>query len=319
MHVFIDTNILLTFYHFTDEELDALDSIFASHEYGATTVHLTQQVKDEFTRNRENKIKDALTKFSSAKFNLQIPSFIKTYPEYKKMMKLSKELQTMTKEVLEQVKDAIANKELLADKLIGDIFAKAELIKITDKQYSSAIRRTRLGNPPGKKDSIGDVVNWLALLDIVPTGEPLHLISADGDFYSSFDETKVNPFLSEEWTKKKKSDVFVYRNLAKFINEHFDGIAFSFDVGKEELIDSLAGCGSFASTHSAIAKLESYPYFSTKEVKRILEAACSNDQFGWIVSDDDIATFLTRIAGPKMGEITEPELLKMLMKVKTND
>ena len=55
MHVFIDTNILLNFFHFSKDELDALNNVFASHEHGAVTVHLTEQVCDEFKRNRENK------------------------------------------------------------------------------------------------------------------------------------------------------------------------------------------------------------------------------------------------------------------------
>lgn len=42
MHVFIDTNILLNFFHFTKDELDALNDVFASHEHGAAKVHLTQ-------------------------------------------------------------------------------------------------------------------------------------------------------------------------------------------------------------------------------------------------------------------------------------
>jgi len=57
MHVFIDTNILLKFFHFTEDELDALTDVFASHEHGSAEVHLTEQVRCEFLRNRESKIK----------------------------------------------------------------------------------------------------------------------------------------------------------------------------------------------------------------------------------------------------------------------
>jgi predicted nucleic acid-binding protein len=72
MHVFIDTNILLNFFHFTKDEVDGLNDVFASHEYGSATVHLTEQVCDEFRRNRENKIKDALKKFKDVKFTAQL-------------------------------------------------------------------------------------------------------------------------------------------------------------------------------------------------------------------------------------------------------
>jgi predicted nucleic acid-binding protein len=83
MHVFIDTNILLNFFHFSKDELDALNDVFSSHENGAVTVHLTQQVCAEFRRNRENKIKDALKRFKDGKFSAQLPSFMKGYEEYK--------------------------------------------------------------------------------------------------------------------------------------------------------------------------------------------------------------------------------------------
>jgi hypothetical protein len=50
MNVFIDTNILLNFFHFTSDELDALYSVFASQQQGAAMVHLTDQVCREFRR-----------------------------------------------------------------------------------------------------------------------------------------------------------------------------------------------------------------------------------------------------------------------------
>jgi predicted nucleic acid-binding protein len=85
MHVFIDTNILLNFFHFTKEEIDALSDVFASHEHGAANVHLTEQVCDEFLRNRESKIKDALKKSKDVKFAAELPAFMKQYEEYEQI------------------------------------------------------------------------------------------------------------------------------------------------------------------------------------------------------------------------------------------
>ena len=89
MHVFIDTNVLLNFFHFTKEEIDALNNVFASHEHGAAKVHLTEQVCDEFHRNRESKIKDALKKFKDARFAAQLPAFMKQYEEYEQIRQKS--------------------------------------------------------------------------------------------------------------------------------------------------------------------------------------------------------------------------------------
>ena len=315
MHVFIDTNILLTFFHFTNEELDGLTNVFASHEHGAATVHLTDQVRDEFRRNREVKIKDALKRFKETKFTVELPFFMKAYDEYSHIKELAKELQAKRTSILEKTDNDIAKQELVADKLIEEIFKKSKFIVTTDEIYMAAHRRVFIGNPPGKNHSIGDAINWLILLKTVPKSEDVHIISADGDFYSALDDQRVHPFLKNEWLDMKKSDVYVYRTLSAFLSEHFDGVAFSYDKEKDGLIDDLAEAGSFATTHSVIAKLENHGYFSLKEVERILEAAISNSQFGRIVTDYDVSDFLNRIAVPRRNEINNPEYIEILDKV----
>lgn len=315
MHVFIDTNILLTFYHFSDEELDALNDVFASHEHGAATVHLTEQVQDEFRRNREAKIKDALKRFKETKFSPQLPSFMKAYDEFTEIRKLASDLKLKAKAILEKADTDIAKEDLVADALIRDIFDKSEIIATTDEVYQQARKRMDVGNPPGKNSSIGDAINWLTLLRTVPEGENIHIISADGDFFSQIDDKRAHPFLGKEWAKNKKSTMRVYRTLSAFLGEHFDGVAFSFDKEKDGLIDDLALCGSFASTHGVIAKLENYGYFSRAEVERILQAAVDNDQVRWIVTDYDVSDFLNRIAVPRRAEITRADYLEILDKV----
>lgn len=315
MHVFIDTNILLNFFHFTKEDIDALSNVFASHEHGAATVHLTEQVCDEFSRNRENKIKDSLKKFKDVKFAAQLPAFMKQYGEYEQILKKSAELQELTKIISQKVDIDVVKNGLLTDTLIKDIFAKNEPIPTTAELYGLAQMRVSLGNPPGKNGSMGDAVNWMALLNAVPNGESIHVISEDGDFYSTLDENRPHPFLKDEWKKKKQAEMFVYRTLSSFLKEHFDGVAFSYDKSKDALIESLAQSGSFAGTHYLITKLEQFGYFSLKEVQRILSAALANDQFGWIVTDQDVYTFLKRVAVPRMGSLTDAEQVELLQKM----
>ncbi len=314
MHVFIDTNILLNFFHFSKDELDALNNVFASHEHGAAKVHLTQQVCDEFRRNRENKIKDALKRFKEVKYSAQLPSFMKGYKEYNDIRKLSAELQHLTKAIMDKVDADIAARCLLADRLIQDIFSRSELIETTREVFAIASMRMAIGNPPGKNNSIGDAINWTLLLESVPNGEDLHVISDDGDFYSTLNEEAVHPFLEEEW-KKKKSSLFVYRTLSTFMKEHFDGVAFSFDKTKDALIDDLGSSGSFAQTHQLISNLESYSYFSIREVERILAAAIENSQFSMIVNDCDVCEFLNRVAVPQLANITVKEQRDVLQEV----
>jgi hypothetical protein len=315
MHVFIDTNILLNFFHYTKDELDALNDVFGEHQHGSATVHLTEQVCDEFKRNREGKIKDALKKFEGISFSPQFPHFMKAYEEYSMIRKLTAELDKLRKTTLEKVENDVIEHKLLADRLIGDIFKTSQAVPVTKDIYEKATMRMDLGNPPGKAKSLGDAVNWITLLEVVPDKEDLHVISEDGDFFSVLDERKVHPFLQEEWKRKKQGNLFAYRTLSAFMSEHFDGIAFSFDKDKEALIDSLAETGSFAGTHQVIGKLEGYGYFSLKEVLRILEAGTTNNQFGPIATDTDVSDFLNRIAVPHLARITSDQHKAILQRV----
>lgn len=97
--------------------------------------------------------------------------------------------------------------------------------------------------------------------------------------------------------------------------EHFDGVAFSFDKGKDALIDALGTCGSFASTHEVVAKLEAFGYFSLKEVGRVLSAAVTNNQVGYIVEDRDVSDFLNRIAVPRSAEIADADQREIILRV----
>jgi hypothetical protein len=315
MHVFIDTNILLTFFHFSKDELDALNNVFASHQHGSATVHLTVQVRDEFRRNREAKIKDALKRFKGMTFAPQLPSFMKAYEEFGEIRKLINELQEKAKAILAKADKDITNDALLADQLIKDIFGRSKIIEITDAIYLDALRRSRLGNPPGKGDSIGDAINWILLLAHVPDKEDIHIISEDGDFFSQLDENRVHPFLEQEWHERKQSRLRVYRTLSDFLKQHFDGVAFSFDKDKDALIDDLSDSGSFAMTHQVVGKLEAYGYFSLKEVERLLQAAVANDQVGLIVKDQDISDFLNRVAIPRRQELDRAEYQAVLARV----
>ena len=178
--------------------------------------------------------------------------------------------------------------------------------------------RMDIGNPPGKRDSLGDAINWVTLLDVVPEEEELHVISEDGDFYSQLDDKKINPFLSEEWSKKKKSSIRLYRTLSEFMTEHYDGVALSFDQEKRGFIEDLLESGSFATTHSIISKISQYGYFSLEEARAVLDAAVENNQVGMIVTDPDLSDFITKSISPHKDNLTEQKHKDILDEVKAD-
>ncbi|WP_430402521.1 PIN domain-containing protein [Hyphomonas sp.] len=296
MHVFIDTNVLLSFFGFSKDDLNAVQSVFAAHKDGATTVHVTQQVIDEYYRNRENKIQDAMKRFDDSITLVQIPSFMRDYKELEQLAKLQSEMAKLKSVAKNKAEDEIEEHSLAADKLIDGLFESHDPVAISEAVYTAADRRMKLGNPPGKKDSLGDAVNWEALIAQVPEGADLHVISGDGDFYSKRDKEVEHPFLAREWRKKKNSDLFAYRTLSEFLDEHFKEVKFSYDKEKEALIAKLASSPNFATTHHLIAALEKYTYFSPNEVALIDEIVSSNSQVGAIAEDHDIESFLKRIS-----------------------
>ena len=141
MHVFIDTNILLNFFHYSNDELDALNNVFAPREHGEAEVHLTQQVLDEYTRNRESKIKEALKRFRDSEGSYQLPSFMKGYGEYPEIQELAAELRQKTQSIVESANADIANRDLAADRLIKQIFdSHPGLISICARLRNMAIQ-----------------------------------------------------------------------------------------------------------------------------------------------------------------------------------
>ena len=299
LHVFVDANIFLSFFRYTENELDALRQVFASHEDGVVTVYLTQQVQDEVHRNREKMLKRVMTDFQTG-IGIKTPNFVQNYPEAQLLKKMTK----THKQLLEKIEIDIRKKDLLADRLLKDIFASGRVLPRDSDTDEMAIQRMRIGNPPGKKGSIGDAINWLTLLKGVPCKEDIHIISEDGDFFSLFDKESPNPFLSNEWTDKKSSILYVHRGLNPFMKKHFDGTDFALGI-KAKLIERLKYSPSFATTHDIVTELEDCSYYSLIEVLQVLDAVVQNDQVHWIVTDSDVSDFLIRITKPYSHEITD--------------
>ncbi|WP_108397815.1 PIN domain-containing protein [Devosia submarina] len=60
LNLFIDTNVFLNFFHFSGEDLEELKKLTVLIDEGEIALWLPKQVCDEFHRNRDGKIKDAM-------------------------------------------------------------------------------------------------------------------------------------------------------------------------------------------------------------------------------------------------------------------
>ena len=83
--LFIDTNIFLSFYHLSGEDLEELKKLAVLLQRKEICLFLPEQVVQEFHRNRDSKIADAIKKLREQKLDVQFPRLCKDYPEYLKL------------------------------------------------------------------------------------------------------------------------------------------------------------------------------------------------------------------------------------------
>ena len=191
-HLFIDTNIFLAFYHYTSDDLEELSKL--SHLLGQNEInlYLPEQVIQEFRRNRENKISASLQNLRGQTLALRFPQLCKEYPEYHELRKLQLQYEKQHNRLLKKLTGDIEAKKLKADQVIEELFDRSHDIKVTDYLVELAQLRMALGNPPGKKGSLGDALNWESLLRTVPKRRIIYFISDDKDYCSPLNSNAFN-------------------------------------------------------------------------------------------------------------------------------
>jgi len=302
MHLFIDSNIWLSLYHFSNNDLNEFSKIKKMLDKEVNLI-VTKQIIDEVSRNREAKIADALSKFSFQ--SMSIPSFCKNYAQYESFTRKYDEAKEEFNIWLNVIKKDVENNSAPADKLIKEIFDAVRIMEVNSEIYEKAVKRYNLGNPPGKNHSYGDAINWEVLLETVPIREDLYFISDDKDYKSIINKNAMNSFLVQEWTDMKQSIIHFYASLAGFVKEHIDNIILKNEKDKKDLIEALCNSGSFAMTHAIIAQMENYVDWSLDEADELCTAVKNNNQISWIFMDDDVRLFYKKMLGAYfVGDMT---------------
>lgn len=296
LNIFIDTNIFLSFYSLTSNDLDELKKIITLIQCEEIKLYLSQNVIDEYYKNRLKKIHSTLSDFSKEN-TINIPALLTFYTQCIEIKNLRKNLTEKINEILALCKKDATNFELGADKIIKEIFDSAIIFPVDYKIFRESERRFLRRFPPRKnddKDSIGDAINWETLLEHIPDGD-IHLISSDNDFRDSLykDYDMTNFFLSQEWRNKKNGQLYAYSDLNKFFEKKF--VTYNFQVSKilKEKINKLINSSTFATTHEAIKELSeiSFNDYTIKDINKLIEAFYNNSQISSIISDEDIAVF----------------------------
>jgi len=288
-YLYIDTNVYLTFYHFSNEDLKELKKLIALINTDNIKLYLPRQTQNEFDRNREVKIADSLDKIRSTKLNNQFPMICHNYEEYEAMKKAIKQFDTNKNKLLEKLQHDAENETLLADDVLNQLFSKAFFIETSKEILNRAKTRFDIGNPPGKDKSYGDAVNWETLLDGVPENYDIHFVSDDKDYYSKLNDKKFSDYLLKEWENFKNSKLHHYRRLTDFFKKHYPDIEISSETEKEIIIKNLFEAFSFDNAKTVVRKLRGFDNFSIKQLNDITSAFASNSQIYWIGSDHPIS------------------------------
>jgi predicted nucleic acid-binding protein len=295
MDLFLDTNIWLSFYHLSSDDLEELRKVSVLIEQRRLVLYLPDQVVDEFWRNRDNKIADAIARFKAEKLNDQFPQICKEYDEYDQMRQAIRQYREAKSRLLDKLLADYSGEQLKADQIIQELFEKAKRIEVTDDVLVQAKRRHDLGNPPGKKDSYGDAVNWECLLASVPSGIDLYFITDDQDYRAVGNQEEFSPFLRREWSTKKDSEVIFFGRLSAFFKAQFPDIQMAAELEKELLIQNLVRSSTFERTRKTLRGLVRFSDFTDAQLDEIVTAAISNNQVYWIAGDADINRYLKKL------------------------
>jgi predicted nucleic acid-binding protein len=295
MQLFIDTNIFLSFYSLNQEDLAELNKLIDAIDRKQITLLLTDQILDEFYRNREQRIDGAIKSLRTQTFNPQYPQICEDYPEIDTLRESLKHYEQAHVALTTKIALDIKAKNLKADRIIQSLFSLGKKLANHPTTLDRARFRMGVGNPPGKNNSLGDAINWECLLDELPEGEDLYFVTGDKDYCSALNDDEFNDFLLNEWYNRKQTKIYFYKRLSSFCKEQFPEIALASVRDKEFLIRDLVTSQSIASTQSAIAKLSYYSEFTAAQVNTIVTAAISNRQVVWSLEDDRVSSFLSSV------------------------
>jgi hypothetical protein len=164
--LFIDTNIYLSFYELSQANVEHLNALSNEILAKKITYCLTQQVKEEFLRERPKNIKRFLKGFQSLSFPGVISCLIKNFDtEFQQFKQSQIAYEKAHSILLNKVTEAAINNNLEVDKIITPIFENATFLDTTEDIINASQLRVQQGNPPGKN-----------LIDIYPIFQLIRIL-----------------------------------------------------------------------------------------------------------------------------------------------
>lgn len=154
---------------YTEDHPILLKDIITLIKEGKIKLIITQQLINEFYRNRETKLSSSLNTIKDLKkIDFKIPAFCSNIKSIKEIRNKLDDVEKLSQEAYDELTEDSKNNVLEVDKLVEEIFNNTKIITISDSIIERARNRFDLGNPPGKNKSYGDAINWEILLESIP-------------------------------------------------------------------------------------------------------------------------------------------------------
>jgi rRNA-processing protein FCF1 len=122
INVFIDTNIYLSLYDFSDNGLSELEKVLEYIIKKKLKIYITQQIINEFWRNRESRIKEGLAEFKKFSAKNSFSNLEKNHEKFAELKKSLKGFIDIHNDILKDVENKAQNLELPVDILIKKLF-----------------------------------------------------------------------------------------------------------------------------------------------------------------------------------------------------
>lgn len=226
LQLFIDTNVYLSFYHFSSDAIDSIDGLIERVLAGDIVVHLPEQVENEWERNREIKLSNAASEFQKITFQNQIPRHMHDLSKAQTYLDAVKEAKKARDHLIAEANAKARTSGLKVDVMLRRLFDASIKHEDDDGIYDLGKRRADRGNPPGKPGSVGDQYNWEMLLAKVPDAD-LYVVTKDGDYGSPLggkDESGIaypHPFLKREWSKRKNNaNLYIFDSINALLSHY---------------------------------------------------------------------------------------------------
>lgn len=122
INVFLDTNVYLSFYRYTSDDLEALRQFAVLAKGRRAALWLPEQLEDEFWRNRDSVIHSAVRGLEKASLSRGFPRLCSGYAELKELHQSAAKFARAQDAIVKRIRDDAKKHKLPADEVVTELF-----------------------------------------------------------------------------------------------------------------------------------------------------------------------------------------------------